>query len=88
MKHFEFEISGSYDDIDYDYDEYGVSYSRGSAGDFTGEAVISAESYEDAKIKVTERIHDEVPGVTRISFVWKEITGVDPEEIEEEFYLE
>jgi glyoxylate utilization-related uncharacterized protein len=88
MKHFEFEISGSYDNIDYDYDEYGVSYRRGSAGNFTGGAVMSAESYEDAKIKVVEKIHDEVDGVTEISLVWKEITDVDPEEIEEEFYLE
>lgn len=56
--YFALDFRGHYCDIEIDYDIYDQPYQRGDEGLFSGEALIPADTPEEAKRIVRERIED------------------------------
>lgn len=57
-RYFDIKLSGWYDNREVDYGIYGESYGRGTAGSFSGEALLAAASPEEAKEIAGEKVRD------------------------------
>ncbi|MBR1436161.1 MAG: hypothetical protein IJ584_13745 [Bacteroidales bacterium] len=87
MTYYMYDFSGSYDDTEYDYDEYGQSYSRGGEGTFHGTACVFAESAEIAEEIIIEKVAGEISGNFSIDIDGEVGENLDPEDMEETFEI-